>query len=128
MNTDIGNDPVNQITHSIIGAAQDVSNTLGCGFLEKVYENALALELRLRGHEVKQQFWADVRYRDEVVGHYVGDLLVDGQIIVELKVAARLDREHRAQCINYLRATGHRLALLLNFGRPRVEVDRVVWG
>ena len=128
MNTDAKNDNVNRITGSIIGAAQAVSNTLGCGFLEKVYENALALELRTRGHDVKQQFWADVRYRNELVGHYAADLLIDDEVIVELKVATRLERDHRAQCINYLRATGRRVALLLNFGRPRLEVDRVIWG
>jgi GxxExxY protein len=128
MNTDIRDEAVNLITGSIIGAAQTVSNVLGCGFLEKVYENALALELRQRGHKVQQQFPAEVRYRNEIVGLFIGDLLVDDEIIVELKVAARLDRDQRAQCLNYLRATDHRLALLLNFGRPRIEVDRVIWG
>jgi GxxExxY protein len=114
----------NHITRTIIGAAQTVSNTLGCGFLEKVYENALVIELRRSGLQVDQQKEILVRYRDEVVGIYIADLIVEGAILVELKAAFALDRIHRAQCINYLRATGHRICLLLNFGLPRLDVER----
>ena len=127
MNTDehgcLG-EPVNMLTRKIIGAAQTVSNLLGCGFLEKVYENALVVELRRAGLRVEQQRGIQVRYRDEIVGVYVADLLVENCILVELKSTFGLDRVHRAQCINYLRATKHRICLLLNFGRPRLEVER----
>ena len=116
----------NGITRRIIGAAQTVSNTLGCGFLEKVYENALAIELRRTDLEVEQQKAIHVRYREEIVGVYVADLIVENAVLVELKAAVALDRNHRAQCINYLRATGHRICLLLNFGLPRLDVERIV--
>ena len=119
---------LNEITEAIIGAAQTVSGILGCGFLEKVYENALALELRRRGHEVQQQHPVDVRYREEIVGGYVADLIVDRKVIVELKATPCLEAIHKAQCLNYLRATGMRLALLLNFGRPRLEARRIISG
>ena len=128
MNTENANAKLNEITGAIIGAAQCVSGTLGCGFLEKVYENALALELRSRGHGVAQQKAIDVRYREEIVGEYMADLIVDGRIVVELKAISCLEAAHKAQCLNYLRATGMRLAILLNFGRPKLEVRRIVSG
>jgi GxxExxY protein len=103
-------------------------NTLGPGFLEKVYENALAHELRKAGLGVAQQYEITVRYDDIVVGEYVADLLVEDAIIVELKAAKSLDNVHTAQCINYLEATGRRMCLLLNFGKPRVEIQRVANG
>jgi len=126
MNTDEHRylDTANGITRRIIGSAQTVSNTLGCGFLEKVYENALAIELRRNDLQVEQQKEVHVRYRGEIVGIYIADLLVEGSVLVELKAVFALDRIHRAQCINYLRATGHRLCLLLNFGLPRLDVER----
>jgi GxxExxY protein len=119
---------LSDITGAIIGAAQTVSSVLGCRFLEKVYENALTLELRARGHEVRQQHAVDVRYREEIVGAYVADLMVDQQVIVELKAMPCLESIHKAQCLNYLRAAGMRLALLLNFGRPKLEVRRIISG
>jgi GxxExxY protein len=128
MNTDTSDEKIDLITSAIIGAAQEVSNRLGCGFLEKVYENSLAVELRRRGHIVRQQFAVAVRYKTEIVGQYVADLLVDDCVIVELKAMPMTERIHRAQCLNYLRATGLRFALLLNFGRPRLEVHRIVSG
>jgi GxxExxY protein len=127
MNADVSSEVLNRISHGIIGAAQAVSNALGCGFLEKVYENALALELRQLGHRVEQQVGIEVRYKKEIVGAYVADLLVDGQVIVELKATRHIEPIHRAQCLNYLRGTGRRLALVLNFGAPRLEIGRVVF-
>jgi GxxExxY protein len=121
-------DELDRISHSIIGAAQRVSSTLGCGFLEKVYENSLAIELRRRGHDVRQQQHVDVLYDNEIVGEYVADLIIDREVVVELKAILGLEPLHKAQCLNYLRATGLRLALLLNFGRPKLEVRRVVSG
>jgi GxxExxY protein len=113
----------NQVTGRIIGAAFKVANVLGCGFLEKVYENALAHELRKAGFEVKQQQAIPVLYDGVVVGDFVADLIVNGSIIVELKAIRALEDIHSAQCINYLAATKLRVCLLLNFSR-RVQVKR----
>ena len=113
------------LTEAIIRAAFAVSNTLGCGFLEKVYENALAIELRRAGFHVAQQVPMEVRYREETVGFYQADLIVEGAIVIELKAARDIDAAHRAQCLNYLRASGLSLGLLLNFGRPRLDVHRI---
>jgi GxxExxY protein len=116
------------VTEAIIGAAFRVSNTLGCGFAEKVYENALAVELRSSGHEVEQQRPIEVRYKTEIVGLFQPDLVVDRTVVVELKACPGLDRLHRAQCLNYLRASGLHIGLILNFGRPRVDFLRVAVG
>ena len=114
------------LTHRIIGAAFRVSSVLGTGFLEKVYENSLSHELRIRGLSVEQQHPVLVRYDGEVVGNYIADILVQGNVVVEIKAVARLERAHLSQCSNYLRATGLRICLLLNFGRPALELKRVV--
>ncbi len=114
------------ISERIIGCAFTVANTLGSGFLEKVYENALALELRAAGLAVEQQRGITVTYKGALVGEYFVDLLVEDAVLIELKTVRALDRAHRAQCINYLRATGTTLCLLINFGAPRVEIQRVV--
>ncbi len=116
---------LNQTTGAIIAAAFRVSNTLGAGFLEKVYENALAYELRCSGLLVRQQWPVTVRYHGAIVGDYFVDLLVADTILVELKAAKSLSNINIAQCINYLRATGLGLCLLLNFGNPRCEVKRI---
>jgi GxxExxY protein len=117
---------LNELSRDIIGCAFTVLNTLGAGFLEKVYENALALELREAGFAVAQQCGATVRYRDTVVGEYFADLLVDNAVLVELKAVKALDEAHHLQCLNYLKASGLHLCLLLNFGNPRLEIRRVV--
>lgn len=114
------------LTEKIIGAAYEVYNALGRGFLERVYENALALELRSRGLAVEAQRPIEVRYRGEAVGEYVADLVVEGKVIVEVKAAATLDGAHEAQLINYLKATGIGVGLLINFG-PVMEVRRRVF-
>ena len=118
--TDVHND----LTKQIIGCAYRVSNTLGCGFLEKVYENAFAYELREQGLGVKQQHSIDVNYSKIVVGHYVADLIVERSVIVEIKAVNDLNEIHAAQTLNYLKATGLPVALLINFGKPRVDVRR----
>src|SRR5262245_4804163 len=117
---------LNELSERIIGCAYKVSNTLGYGFLEKVYENALAFELREAGLHVAQQQPVIVKYQGRVVGEYVSDLLVEGLVLVELKCVSALDQRHIAQCLNYLKATALRLRLLLNFGRARVEIRRVI--
>ena len=116
---------LNDLSRQVIGCAFTVLNTLGAGFLEKVYENALAHELRAMGLAVVQQSSVKVYYDGVVVGEYFPDLLVDGALLVELKAVAALDNMHRMQCTNYLKATGLRLCLLLNFGKPRLEIRRV---
>ncbi len=113
------------ISERIIGCAFRVMNTLGSGFLEKVYENALAHDLRKAGLHVSQQHAITVRYDGVTVGEYAADLLVEGTIVVELKAVKALDRVHAAQSINYLKATGLRVCLLLNFGKPRLEIQRI---
>ena len=117
---------LDRLSEKVIGCAYTVSNRLGSGFLEKVYENALAHELRQAGPRVDQQHGIIVHYDGEVVGEYAADLLVEEVILVELKALRSLDSVHLAQCLNYLKVTGLRLCLLLNFGKPRVEVRRVV--
>jgi GxxExxY protein len=116
------------VTEKIIGCAYAVANTLGSGFLEKVYENALAHELRKAGLSVQQQFSVDVYYDSVRVGDYVTDLLVEHEVLVELKAVKALDNVHLAQCMNYLKATGLQVCLLMNFGTPRIEIKRVLNG
>lgn len=118
---------IEELAHRIIGAAMNVSNELGPGFLEKVYENALALELQAAGLSIKQQASIPVRYRGSVVGEYFTDILVENCIIVELKCVSGFTNEHLAQCINYLKGTNLHLALLLNFKKPKMEFKRIVY-
>jgi GxxExxY protein len=117
---------LNEITKTVIGCAYTVGNTLGYGFLEKVYENALAIELRSKGLLVAQQHGVIVRYQGQVVGEFQADLLVEECVLIELKAAKALDEAHVAQCINYLKATGLKLCLLINFGAKQVDVRRIV--
>ena len=126
MNADTRRLELDQITEKIIGCAQRVSNMLGCGFLEKVYENALSHEIQKAGLNVTQQHGLQVHYDGEAVGDYAADLLVEECIIVELKAVSALNDIHRAQCLNYLKATGLTVCLLINFGKPRLEVKRIV--
>jgi GxxExxY protein len=116
------------LSEQIIGCAFKVQNTLGAGFLEKVYENALAHELRKAGLAVAQQHAITVTYDDIVIGQYTADIVVNGLILVELKATKALDDVHQAQCLNYLKATGMKLCLLFNFGNPRLQIRRIVLG
>ena len=117
---------INQITEKIIGAAYRVSNTLGSGFLEKVYENAFAYELTKTGLSIKQQSPIKVRYDGVIVGDYTADLLVEDCLLVEIKTVKQLDDSHMAQCMNYLKATGLNICLLFNFSSRRLEFKRIV--
>jgi len=117
---------INAITDRIISAAYSVSNVLGSGFLEKVYENALAYELRKHGHQVQQQLLMNVHYDKIIVGQYIADLVVEDEVLVEIKAVKCFDDIHLAQCLNYLKATNKSICLLLNFGSPRVEIKRIV--
>ena len=117
---------LNEVSGRVIGCAYTVLNGFGPGFLEKVYENALAHELRKSGLAVTQQRGLTVLYDGIVAGEYVVDLLVEEVLLVELKTVKTLDETHRAQCINYLLASGMRLCLLLNFGTPRLGIKRLI--
>ena len=119
-------DQLNKTSERIINAAYKVSNILGSGFLEKVYENALAHQLRKDGMKIEQQKPIKVYYDNIVAGDYFADLIAEGSVIVELKSAKNIEDIHLAQCLNYLKATGLKLGLILNFGKPRVEIKRVV--
>jgi len=111
------------LTETIICCFYTVYNTLGYGFLEKVYENALTLELQTRDLPVVNQKPIKVYYGDVVVGEYFADLVVDNRVIVEIKAASAIANEHEAQLLNYLKATELEVGLLLNFG-PKAEVRR----
>ena len=117
-----------ELTEKVIGCAFEVSNVLGAGFLERVYERALVRELALHGIGVKSQVSFRVCYKGQSVGEYMADLVVEDKLIVELKCVDHFANEHMAQCPNYLKASGLPLALLLNFQRPRVEWKRVLLG
>ena len=114
---------INELTQQIIACAYRIHNTLGTGFLEKVYENALRIELELASLEVKQQVPVPVTYRGQSVGDFYADLWVEGRVIVELKAVRELSKEHEVQLVNYLQATGVEDGLLINFV-PSVEVRR----
>lgn len=114
------------LSERVIAAVFTVSNTLGCGFFEKVYENALAHELRKAGLKARQQAPIQVHYDSRIVGVYFADLLVESRLVLELKAIRALDDIHFAQCLNYLKATGLPACLLINFGSPRVEIRRIV--
>ncbi len=120
--------PLDGLIEGVIGAAYEVANVLGCGFLEKVYERAFLHELKLRGIPARTQVNLPVSYKGARVGEYSPDLLVDGQLLVELKCVECFSNEHIAQCLNYLRASGLRFALLINFQHPKVEWRRIVLG
>lgn len=117
---------LNSLSEQITGCAYAVGNTLGYGFLEKVYENAIAHELVKGGLDVSRQQPIKVYYDGVDVGDYFADLVVDDEIIIELKAVKNIDSIHLAQCLNYLKATKKKLGLLINFGQKRVEVKRVV--
>jgi len=118
---------INDITYQINGAIFEVNRILGPGFLEKVYEKALAKELRIRGLKVETQAPIKVHYKEECVGEYFADLLVEGKVIVELKTAERLERIHEAQLLNYLKATGIQVGLLVNFKHTKAQIKRMVF-
>lgn len=115
-----------ELSYRIIGLAMDVHNALGGGFLEKVYENALMVLLRRAGIKAQQQAPIKVYFEGEVVGDYIADILVEDCIILELKAVDKITDVHRAQALNYLKATGLRLVILINFGKQRLESERFV--
>ena len=119
---------LDSLTEKVLGAVFEVSNTLGAGFLERVYQRALVRELRLCGIRATAEASLAVVYKGQPVGRYFADILVEEVLVVELKCAERLADEHTAQCLNYLRASGRTLCLLVNFQKPKVEWKRIVLG
>ena len=113
---------VNSVTEKIIGCAYRVSNSLGIGFVEKVHENALAHDIQTSSLKVVQQAPIKVLYDGIVVGDFFADLLVDDLVLVELKAVSMLMDEHVALSLNYLRATGLEICLLINFGTTKVQI------
>jgi len=118
---------LNDITYEVRGALFEVNNVLGPGFLEKVYENALLIELKKRGLKARSQAPIKVIYKETPVGEYYADLLVENKVIVELKTVDNLSKTHEAQLLNYLKATGMPIGLLVNFKNSKVEIKRMVW-
>jgi GxxExxY protein len=118
--------PEQELTQKILEGAFAVHNTLGCGFLEKVYSNALLFELRNLGLRCAHEVLFKVKYKDIVVGDYCADLVVESRVLVELKACTALDPVHEAQILNYLKASGIQVGLLLNFGKPKLQYRRFV--
>ncbi len=114
------------ITEKIIKAAYDVYNTLGYGFLEKVYENALAIELKEIGMPSEQQKQIKVYYKKIIVGDYIADLVVENKVIVEVKAVQAIEKIHEVQLVNYLKATDIDVGLLVNFG-PEIQIKRKIY-
>ena len=117
---------INDITYAINGAAFEVNRVLGSGFLEKVYESALLVELKERGLDAESQIPVKVFYKKKIVGEYIVDILVEKKVIVELKTVEKFDNVHEAQLLNYLKASGIQVGLLINFKHPKVEIKRMV--
>ena len=115
-----------ELTGEILSCAFEVHNTLGCGFLEKVYENSLIYELRSRGLKVECQKAIQMLYKGEKVGNYVADIVVEDKVILELKAAEQVTGIHRAQLLNYLKASGYEVGLILNFAKTKLEYERLV--
>ena len=115
-----------ELTGRIIESAYNVHNSLGCGLLEKIYENSLTRELELRKTEVYSQKEFKVIYREKEVGIYYADLLVGDKVIVEVKAVENIDDVHRAQLLNYLRISGVRVGLIINFAKPKLKYERFI--
>src|SRR5260370_32889895 len=116
------------LTERVVGAVVEVSNTLGSGFLEEVYKRALIRELAIQGIRATPQASFAIRYKGHYAGDYFADILVEDILVVELKCVESFAKEHTAQCLNYLRASGLTVCLLVNFQKPKVEWKRIVNG
>ena len=115
-----------QLSYVIRGCVYEVFRHLGCGFLEKVYENALLKELQTQGLHAESQVQINVRYKNTVVGEYVADVIVEDSVILELKAQQQLSRVCEAQLLNYLKATDLKIGMLVNFTFPRATIKRLV--
>jgi len=117
---------IDEITYQIRGAIFEVNRVLGPGFLEKVYENALLIELRDRGLKANGQVPLEVLYKEKSVGEYFADIFVEDQVILELKTVEQIKKIHEAQLLNYLKATGIKVGLLVNFFHEKADIKRMV--
>ena len=117
----------NNLSRRVIGCALEVSNTLGPGFFEKIYEKALCIEFEKNGIYFQSQKPVNVIYKGSLVGEYITDIIVEDKLLLELKAVSVLCSEHEAQLMNYLKATGLSVGLLLNFGKPKLGIKRMVW-
>ena len=115
-----------ELSFALVGAAIEVHRLLGSGFLEAVYQKALAHEFTLRGIPFQEQVHLPVTYKGLVVGGYIADFVIENKIILELKAVSSIDDAHKAQAINYLAATGYELAIILNFGESKLHQERIV--
>ena len=116
-----------ELTYKIRGAVYEVYRTLGTGFLESVYQNALRNELQLQGLSVKSEVPLQVYYKENLVGEYRADLIVENKVLLELKAQNELPKSAEAQLINYLKTTGIKVGLLINFTHPKATVKRIVF-
>ena len=117
---------VNELTYKIQGAVFEVNRVLGPGFLEKVYENALLVELKRQGINAESQVPVNVYYKDSLVGEYIADILVENRVILELKTVEKIEKIHEAQLLHYLKATGIQIGFIVNFRHTKAEVKRLV--
>ena len=117
---------VNELTYQIRGTVFEVNKILGPGFLEKVYENALVIELKHIKLNAKAQMPIQVIYKNKIVGEYFADIIVEDKVIIELKAVESLQKIHEAQLLNYLKATDYKIGLLINFTYPKAEIKRFV--
>jgi GxxExxY protein len=115
------------LSYQVVGLAMEVHNRMGYRFLEKVYENALMILLRKAGIKAQQQCVIKVYFEGEEVGSYVADIVVEESIILELKAQDTITNADRAQTLNYLKATGYKLAIILNFGKTRLQTERFAY-
>ncbi|SNY15347.1 GxxExxY protein [Orenia metallireducens] len=115
-----------ELSYQIIGLAMKLHNKLGSGFLEKVYENSLMVLLEREGLEAKQQYPIKVNFSGEIVGDYIADILVEDKVMVELKIVDKVTEIHKAQVLNYLKATNMKLGIILNFKNKKLEYKRLV--
>lgn len=115
------------LTQTIIGAAFKIYKILGYGFLEKVYENALIVELKSKGIDLKNQYPIDVYYKEQNVGNYLADILAEEKVIIELKAEKEYNPKHESQLLNYLKATHIKVGLLINFGESKCQFKRLIF-
>jgi len=117
---------INDITYRINGAVFEINRILGPGFLEKVYENELVIQLRSDGLKAESQVPLNVFFKGNVVGEYFADIVVEEKVILELKAIEKLQKIHEAQILNYLKASGYKVGLLINFKHPKAEIKRYI--
>lgn len=114
------------LSYKIVGLAMQIHSELGFGFLEKVYENSMMVLFRRENIMAKQQVPISVSFDGEIVGDYYADIVIEDKIILELKAIEKITDAHKAQALNYLKATGLKLAIIINFGKQRLEYERIV--